>query len=219
MNADAQVEIMKLVIMWTLIGAFIFTVIITLLSMIGVVKFADRKQQGKMFAVIVVQVAVVCVGVFTGKLQASPAKAVEKVQQPLKEENKTLTREKTDLEGEKATLASQLTDTKQQFASVQESLQQVTQEKDAALGQYKLAMQQTEELKDRFSKLTAAAPDNRSDEYRAQIAELTARLQNAEKERDEARVSSEALLAKAKESEAALKQMQAKQNANKRSNR
>lgn len=49
---------MQLVIGWTLVGGFVFTVIATCLSMVGVVKFANPKQQGLLFKALVLQLLV-----------------------------------------------------------------------------------------------------------------------------------------------------------------
>lgn len=49
---------MMLVVGWTLVGGFVFTTIVTCLSLVGVIKFADKKQQQKLFAVLVVELLV-----------------------------------------------------------------------------------------------------------------------------------------------------------------
>jgi hypothetical protein len=48
-------SLMTLVVGWTLVGAFVFTVVITCLSLVGWMKFADKKQQSKLFQVLVVE--------------------------------------------------------------------------------------------------------------------------------------------------------------------
>lgn len=50
--------LMQLVVGWTLVGGFVFTVVVTLLSMVGVVKFAEPKQQRLLFKVLVVELVV-----------------------------------------------------------------------------------------------------------------------------------------------------------------
>jgi hypothetical protein len=51
-------DMMKLVIGWTIVGAFLFTTIITCLSLVGWVKFADAKQQKKLFGALILEVVV-----------------------------------------------------------------------------------------------------------------------------------------------------------------
>jgi hypothetical protein len=51
-------EMMGLVIGWTIVGGFVFTMIITLLSLVGWIKFADRSQQKKLFSTLIVGVVV-----------------------------------------------------------------------------------------------------------------------------------------------------------------
>jgi hypothetical protein len=61
--------IIQQVITWTLAGAFIFTVTITCLGMIGIVKFPNKEHLNKLFYVIIIEVAIASVGVFTGNLR------------------------------------------------------------------------------------------------------------------------------------------------------
>ena len=64
---------MQLVVGWTLVGGFVFTVIVTCLSLIGVVKFADPKQQGMLFKALVLQLVVGVGGKFAGALRFDAA--------------------------------------------------------------------------------------------------------------------------------------------------
>lgn len=57
---------MKLVVGWALVGGFVFTLIATLLSMVGVVKFADPAQQRMLFKVLVVELVVAVGGKVAG---------------------------------------------------------------------------------------------------------------------------------------------------------
>ena len=59
-------DLISLIIAYTLTGAFVFTVIITCGSLVGWVKFADPKQQKKLFGALIVEVVVICVGSFAG---------------------------------------------------------------------------------------------------------------------------------------------------------
>lgn len=84
MNADiaSHVAIIKLVIAYTLIGAFIFTVIATCLSLVGIVRFAKHSQQSKLFGVLVVELVIICVGVFANLLQVNPKETQRQVARP-----------------------------------------------------------------------------------------------------------------------------------------
>lgn len=50
--------LMQLVVGWTLVGGFVFTMAVTLLSMVGVVTFAERRQQRALFGVLVLELVV-----------------------------------------------------------------------------------------------------------------------------------------------------------------
>ncbi|HVS17722.1 MAG TPA: hypothetical protein VMT18_03905 [Planctomycetota bacterium] len=50
--------LMQLVVGWTLVGGFVFTVVVTCLSLVGWVRFADPAQQRRLFAVLVVELIV-----------------------------------------------------------------------------------------------------------------------------------------------------------------
>ena len=56
--------VITLVITYTLLGAFVFTVIITCLSLIGIVKLADASQQQKLFKILIVEIVTICIGLF-----------------------------------------------------------------------------------------------------------------------------------------------------------
>jgi hypothetical protein len=80
MNAVDHSVVMQLAIGYTLVGAFIFTVVVTLLSMIGLVRFADPKQQQKLFTVLIVELVVICVGVFGNLVRLDPGQVKKDVQ-------------------------------------------------------------------------------------------------------------------------------------------
>jgi len=67
-----HIEIIKLTIAYTLAGAFVFTVGITCLSLAGWLKFADKRQQQKLFSILIVELVVGCVGFFFNFLAISP---------------------------------------------------------------------------------------------------------------------------------------------------
>lgn len=78
-------EMLKLIVAYTLVGAFVFTVLLTVLSLPGWIRFADARQQQKLFGVLVVQLVVGCVGFFLGFLNLSPAGTAERIEQPFSE--------------------------------------------------------------------------------------------------------------------------------------
>jgi len=92
-------ELIRLIIAYTLAGAFVFTVVITCLSLVGWIKFANKKQQQKLFTCLIVQLVVVGVGFFTGFLQfnvstvakglVEQGKAIRKLQEDLAETGKS----------------------------------------------------------------------------------------------------------------------------------
>jgi len=86
-------ELIRLTIAYTLAGAFVFTVVITCLSLVGWIKFADKKQQQKLFTCLVVQLVVVGVGFFTGFLRFN----VPKVAKDLVEQGKAIRKLQEDL--------------------------------------------------------------------------------------------------------------------------
>lgn len=63
---------MSLVVGWTLVGAFVFTIVITCLSLIGVVKFTNPKQQQRLFHVVILELVLGVAGQATSVLQFDP---------------------------------------------------------------------------------------------------------------------------------------------------
>jgi len=68
----SHAEIIQLVIAYSLTGAFLFTFVITCLSLLGWLKFADLKQQKKLFYILVVELVTICMGSFSGFLNLHP---------------------------------------------------------------------------------------------------------------------------------------------------
>ena len=85
--------IYKLAIGITLTVAFIFTVIITLASLVGWVKFKYPAQQKVLFSVLVVELVVGGVASFKGMIGLDPKETVEKIEEPLKKETAKLSAE------------------------------------------------------------------------------------------------------------------------------
>ncbi len=71
LNPQLHRLIIELVITWTLVLVFIFTAIVTCLSLVGLVRI-DPRVRKKLYAVIIIDVAVIAVGVFGGFLEPDP---------------------------------------------------------------------------------------------------------------------------------------------------
>ena len=76
---DGQLYLIQLVIGWTCVGVFVCTAIMTLLAMAGLLKM-DPEERKKLFAVLIVEVVVVCVALFANLIQINPAPVQEEVQ-------------------------------------------------------------------------------------------------------------------------------------------
>ncbi len=70
---NSHQELIGLIIAYTIAGAFVFTVAVTCLSLVGWIRFANRKQQQRLFQLLVVEIVVICVGFFSGFLQYNPS--------------------------------------------------------------------------------------------------------------------------------------------------
>jgi hypothetical protein len=74
-----QQSLIQLVIAWTLVGAFVFTVIVTCASLVGWIRFSEPSQQRKLFYVLIVQIVGLGVTYFGNLLNFSPAVAARDV--------------------------------------------------------------------------------------------------------------------------------------------
>lgn len=72
-------DIISLIIAYTLTGAFVFTVFITCLSLLGWVKFASSSQQSKLFVALILEVVVIGIGTFAGFLEFDAFAAQQEV--------------------------------------------------------------------------------------------------------------------------------------------
>jgi hypothetical protein len=77
-----------LIVAYTLTGALVFTVVITSLSLVGWIRFADNAQQKKLFSILAVELVLVSVGFFGGLLKFDPQQVERKI--PQVEQYKTL---------------------------------------------------------------------------------------------------------------------------------
>ncbi len=60
-----HIELMMLAIGYTVVGVFVFTAFVTCLSLTGMVKLVDRKQQQKLFRILIVEIVVLSVAIAT----------------------------------------------------------------------------------------------------------------------------------------------------------
>lgn len=72
-------SLIQLVIAWTLVGAFVFSVIITCASLVGWIKITDRAQQRKLFYILIVQLLTFGVTYFGKVLNYSPTVAINDI--------------------------------------------------------------------------------------------------------------------------------------------
>lgn len=73
-------EMMQLIIGYAFTGATVFLAVITLLSLVGWVKFADSSQQKKLFTILIVAIVGISVSSFAGLMRfdaANVAKSIE----------------------------------------------------------------------------------------------------------------------------------------------
>ena len=75
------VDIIKLIIAFSLTGAFVFTLTVTCLSMINVVKSIDAKLRKALIKVLILEVSVIAVGSFADLLRFNPFAVAERLRQ------------------------------------------------------------------------------------------------------------------------------------------
>lgn len=84
-----HVQLIKLAIAYTLLGAFIFTVVVVCLSLVRSGVIVSASQQKKLFAVLIVELVVICTGSFSNMLELNPRSAQRKIESPLRDEIRT----------------------------------------------------------------------------------------------------------------------------------
>lgn len=77
-NIDHTLMI-QLAVAYTLVGALIFTVIVTCLSLVGVIKIPDKKQQNQLFMALILELVVGSVAFFVGFLKLDVGEVVEQL--------------------------------------------------------------------------------------------------------------------------------------------
>lgn len=78
---NTHIQLIQLIVAYTLVGALVFTVVITCLSLVGWIKFADQSQQNKLFAVLIVELVVICMGFFADLLKLNPRQVEQSIRQ------------------------------------------------------------------------------------------------------------------------------------------
>lgn len=78
---SASQNLLQLIIAYTLVGAFVFTVVVTCLSLIGVIRFADSKQQKQLFTALLLQMITGSVGFFFNWLTFDPREVTASIKQ------------------------------------------------------------------------------------------------------------------------------------------
>ena len=73
-------SLIPVIVGYTLVGALVFTVVATCASLVGWIKFANKKQQNKLFHVLLVQLCVIAVGFFARLLKFDVKRAANKIQ-------------------------------------------------------------------------------------------------------------------------------------------
>jgi peptidoglycan L-alanyl-D-glutamate endopeptidase CwlK len=107
-DVDTHVAIFKLIIGYTLVGAFLFTVVVTCLSLVGIIRFANSSQQRKLFTVLVVELVAIALGAFSNLLVLSPRQTQVAITQPLVERTAQAQGEAKRAQGEAERATSKL---------------------------------------------------------------------------------------------------------------
>ena len=97
-DPNIHAAIIKLIIAYTLVGAFLVTVIITIFSHLGWIRFADSKQQRKLYKANIALLVIGCLGVFLNFFNVSPKYVQQQLEQPLQEKIVSISTEKQEIE-------------------------------------------------------------------------------------------------------------------------
>lgn len=127
MDIQLHIAIIQLIIAYTLVGAFCVTAIATVLSLFGIVKFADKSQQKTLFSVLIVELAGGCVAFFLGFINFNPKAVQKEVQMPLIVKTEKLAAEKDMAQHKAAESEMKLAQTASHINKLSEELAQVEQ--------------------------------------------------------------------------------------------
>jgi uncharacterized protein YjbI with pentapeptide repeats len=72
-------QLIQLIVAYALVGAFIFTTIVTCASLIGWIKFKSPSQQKTLFRALIIQICVAGAGFFANVLKFDPAKVQQAI--------------------------------------------------------------------------------------------------------------------------------------------
>lgn len=132
-DIEAHAVIIKLAIGYTLLGAFIIVVILTLLALVGIPVLKEPEHRKKLINILIVEVAIGCVAIFFGFMNVSPEKAVEEIKEPYEEEIKVhkatkqeLTKQIAQQDREKAALVDR---TKSEIARLKDQVRIIDDKK------------------------------------------------------------------------------------------
>ena len=81
MNDSIHINIIEIAIGYTVLGAFIFTVVITCLSLVGMVTFSNQRQQRILFFALILELPLLGLGIFNRFLSFNIAAARNTIQE------------------------------------------------------------------------------------------------------------------------------------------
>jgi len=116
MNPQAQHEMMKLVVSWTLIGAIIVTLIVIVLSLVEFLSFADPKYRNRLIYILAAEMMIAGIFLVLGLFQPFSDAAINKIEMPLHEAARNLEQENRTALAEQDRLNHDLGETKRQLA-------------------------------------------------------------------------------------------------------
>jgi hypothetical protein len=184
MNPLAQFEMMKLVLSWMLIGAFVLTALVTLLALVGFLGLLNHQQLTKLIYMLVAEIVIAAITFPLGVFQPAPGVAVNRIEKASRQAAVKLEQENTAAVSEQNRLHGELLDTKRQLAASVEKAtaydQQIAQANENAQAQNKTISQ----LHDLIQRASPPQPPTASaDEVNA----LKTRVEKAEAELAESR--------------------------------
>ena len=94
----AQMALMKVCIFWTLAGAFVIVVLITLLSLVGLIKIPSAAVRRGLYSVLVVNLAGIGVAAFQAEIGVDVKSVLDKITEPFREKLVAVEAEKEDIE-------------------------------------------------------------------------------------------------------------------------
>ena len=171
-DPNIHAAIIKLIIAYTLVGAFLVTVIITIFSHLGWIRFADSKQQRKLYIANISLLVIGCLGVFLNFFNVSPKYVQQQLEQPLQEKIVSISTEKQEIEDYLKTERSMIAS--------------LTEEKSAAVaeaGRLQLALQTAEDHLAIKQTLIALLTEEKAEAVEAENQQL-ALSQDAESEQE-----------------------------------